>query len=61
MLGEELPSAPVVKPDVVCGGSGGTTSIAGPAGNFDPEGTREVADRILLGELHLPVEVVEIS
>ncbi|GAA1458434.1 hypothetical protein NE857_19480 [Nocardiopsis exhalans] len=63
VLGEELLSAPVVNPDVVCGVgiSGDATSIAGPAGNFDSEGAREMADRILLGELHLPVEVVEIS
>jgi SecD/SecF fusion protein len=63
VLGEELLSAPAVTPDVVCGVgiSGDTTSIAGPAGNFDLEGTREMADRTLLGELYLPVEVVEIS
>lgn len=63
VLGEELLSAPAVNPDVVCGVgiSGDTTSIAGAAEKFDLEGTREMADRILLGELHLPVEVVEIS
>ncbi|WP_017581204.1 SecDF P1 head subdomain-containing protein [Nocardiopsis valliformis] len=63
VLGEELLSAPAVNPDVLggVGISGDTTSIAGPAGSFDPEGTCGMADRILLGELHLPVEVVEIS
>ncbi|GAA1073693.1 hypothetical protein [Nocardiopsis metallicus] len=61
VLGEELLSAPAVNPDAVCGvwANGDTTSIAGPAGSFDPQGTRGTAGRTLLGELHLPVEAVE--